>query len=82
MQPVAIRYRTPDGEHSLAPAYVGDTSFAESFWSVCGARALTVELVVRPALAARDTHRRDLARAGGSVYPNGFGCTGERDGTW
>jgi 1-acyl-sn-glycerol-3-phosphate acyltransferase len=63
VQPVAIRYRTPDGEHSHAPAYVGETSFAQSFWTVCGARALTVELVVRPALAARDTHRRDLARA-------------------
>jgi len=61
--PVAIRYRSSDGELSLAPAYVGDTSFAESFWSVCGARSLTVHLVARPALPARDGHRRDLARA-------------------
>ena len=62
VQPVAIRYRTPDGDHSRAPAYVGDTSFVESFWCVCGERALTVELVARPALPARDRHRRDLAR--------------------
>ena len=63
VQPVAIRYRTPDGEVAFAAAYVGDTTFAESFWSVCGERRLTVHLVARPALPARAGHRRDLARA-------------------
>jgi 1-acyl-sn-glycerol-3-phosphate acyltransferase len=63
VQPVAIRYRTPDGDVSLAPEYVGDKSFAESFWCVCSERALTVGLVARPALSARGLHRRDLARA-------------------
>lgn len=64
VQPVAIRYRTPDGALSVAPAYVGDTTFAESFWSVCGARALTVELLARPVLPAMHArHRRDLAKA-------------------
>ncbi len=62
VQPVAIRYRGPDGELSVAPAYVGETTFAESFWSVCGARALTVELIATDALPARDSHRRHLAR--------------------
>jgi 1-acyl-sn-glycerol-3-phosphate acyltransferase len=62
VQPVAIRYRTPDGELALAPAYVGETSFAQSFWAVCSERALTVELVATPALPARG-HRRHLARA-------------------
>jgi hypothetical protein len=64
VQPVAIRYFTPDGEMSVAPSYVGDTTFAESFWAVCGERALTVELITRPALPARRVkHRRELARA-------------------
>jgi 1-acyl-sn-glycerol-3-phosphate acyltransferase len=62
VQPVAIRYRGPEGALSLVPAYVGDTSFAASFWQVCGARALTVELIALPALPARDAHRRELAR--------------------
>jgi len=62
VQPVAIRYRAPDGALSVAPAYVGETSFAESFWHVCGVRALTVELIVTAALPARDGHRRHLAR--------------------
>jgi 1-acyl-sn-glycerol-3-phosphate acyltransferase len=63
VQPVAIRYRTPEGVVSHAPAYVGATTFAESFWCVCGERALTVELVARPPLPARTGHRRELARA-------------------
>jgi len=63
VQPVAIRYRTPDGAISLAPAYVGDTSFAESFWMVCGERRITVHLHAQPALPARVGHRRELARA-------------------
>jgi 1-acyl-sn-glycerol-3-phosphate acyltransferase len=63
VQPVAIRYRTPDGAIAMAPAYVGDTSFAESFWMVCGERRITVHLHARPALPARVGHRRELARA-------------------
>ena len=63
VQPVAIRYRTPDGAIALAPAYVGDTSFATSFLAVCSERALTVELTAQPALPAATTHRRALARA-------------------
>jgi 1-acyl-sn-glycerol-3-phosphate acyltransferase len=62
VQPVAIRYRAPDGTLSVAPAYVGETSFAESFWQVCGVRALTVELIATEALPARNGHRRHLAR--------------------
>jgi len=62
VQPVAIRYRTLDGTLSVAPAYVGETSFAESFWQVCGVRALTVELIATASLPARDGHRRHLAR--------------------
>jgi 1-acyl-sn-glycerol-3-phosphate acyltransferase len=63
VQPVAIRYREPGGGISVAPAYVGETTFAQSFWRVCGARALTVELVALPALPAGAGHRRVLARS-------------------
>jgi 1-acyl-sn-glycerol-3-phosphate acyltransferase len=63
VQPVAIRYHAPDGALSLAPAYVGDTTFAASFWSVCGERRLHVVLRAQPALHARAGHRRELARA-------------------
>jgi 1-acyl-sn-glycerol-3-phosphate acyltransferase len=63
VQPVAIRYRAPDGTLSVAPAYVGDTTFAQSFWHVCGVRALTVDLIATAPLPAREGHRRELARA-------------------
>ena len=63
LQPVAIRYRTPDGEIAMAPTYVGDTSFAESFFAVCGERALRVELTACPSLPAQGAHRRALASA-------------------
>ena len=91
VQPVAIRYRAPDGTLSVAPAYVGETSFAESFWRVCGARALTVDLIATAALPARAGHRRHLARdAEGLIrtalaapdVPTGPGSpAGRRDGS-
>ncbi len=63
VQPIAIRYRGHGGRHSDAPAYVGETSFIESFWRITGERALVVELHLAAPLAARARHRRELARA-------------------
>jgi len=63
VQPVAIRYRKINGEHNDAPAYVGETSFMESFWRVTGERVLVVELYLGEPLPARSRHRRELSRA-------------------
>jgi len=63
VQPVAIRYRDAAGGHSDAPAYVGETSFLESFWRTTSASALVVEVHLAPPLAAAARHRRELARA-------------------
>ena len=73
VQPIAIRYRTPDGEHSDAPAYVGDTTFLESFWRVIGERELVVELHVATALPARARHRRELSRAAEAAIRTALG---------
>jgi 1-acyl-sn-glycerol-3-phosphate acyltransferase len=62
VQPVAIRYRDADGSHTTTPAYVGDDSFMASFWRVCSARSLTVELYAIAPLSAREGNRRVLAR--------------------
>ncbi len=63
VQPIAIRYRTPAGEHTDAPSYVGDTTFAESFWRVVSERTLVVELHLAAPMSARGVHRRAVARA-------------------
>lgn len=60
--PVAIRYHDGEGRHCAAAEYVGETSFAESFWRVCGERRIAVDLHAAPALPAHTMHRRDLAR--------------------
>lgn len=60
--PVAIRYHDGEGELSLAPEYAGDTSFAASFWRVCGERRLAVDLIASTPMPARARHRRELAR--------------------
>jgi 1-acyl-sn-glycerol-3-phosphate acyltransferase len=67
LQPIAIRYREPDGKPSTVPAYDGDITFIYSFWRICGARALAVELIAGTPLPARGRHRRDLAREAESL---------------
>jgi 1-acyl-sn-glycerol-3-phosphate acyltransferase len=62
VQPVAIRYRDRDGVRSDAPAYVGETSFLESFWRVLGERSLVVEVALGPTLRAGKRGRRELSR--------------------
>jgi 1-acyl-sn-glycerol-3-phosphate acyltransferase len=63
VQPIAIRYRDAAGAQSVAPAYVGDTSFATSFWTLTAEHSLVAEMHLAPVLAARARHRRELARA-------------------
>ena len=61
LQPVAMRYRAPDGSPSTAAAYAGDTTFFASFWRICGERRIAVDLILPPALPAQGRHRRELA---------------------
>jgi 1-acyl-sn-glycerol-3-phosphate acyltransferase len=61
LQPVAIRYLGPGGAYNDAPAYVGETTFLDSFWRVLGERSLVVELTFGPQLAADAKHRGELS---------------------
>jgi 1-acyl-sn-glycerol-3-phosphate acyltransferase len=65
--PVAIRYRTPAGEHTDAAAYVGDTSILESFWRLTAQRAVVVDVHVAAPLPAHGRHRRELSRAAEAI---------------
>jgi 1-acyl-sn-glycerol-3-phosphate acyltransferase len=62
VQPIAIRYRTPAGEHCMAPAYVGELSLVGSFWQVTGEREIVAELHVMASFPAGNAHRRELSR--------------------
>lgn len=60
--PAALRYRTQDGRHSDAPAYIDDLSLWESMMRIVAEPGLVAELqFAAPILPAG--HRRDLAAA-------------------
>lgn len=61
VQPLALRYRTPDGARSSAPAYVGEDTFMASFWRVCAMPALQVDIVPLARVPAAGRHRRAVA---------------------
>ena len=58
--PAALRYRTPDGAYTAAPAYV-DLSLWGSLKQIVSAPGLVAELTFGEPIAP-DTHRRELAR--------------------
>src|SRR5487761_2237832 len=73
LQPVAMRYRAPDGSLSTAAAYAGDMTFFASFWRICGERRIAVDLILPPALPARGRHRRELAASAEAAIREALG---------
>jgi 1-acyl-sn-glycerol-3-phosphate acyltransferase len=63
VQPVLIRYTDGRGHPNHAADYVGDTSLAQSLWSIVSARRLVAEIEFLPPLAAARAERRTLAHA-------------------
>ena len=65
--PVALRYEDAQGNHSLLPAYAGDTSLWESFCMILSARQLVIRFTIGdPIKAAAGTGnqgRKQLALA-------------------
>lgn len=61
--PVAISYWEPEGERSLATAYVGDMSLGESLNQILSKQALTVRLRIMPALQSPTADRREVSAA-------------------
>ena len=59
--PVAIRYRTSDGEPSFAAAFIGELSFAESVGRIISQKSLIAEITFAPHIAAVGQTRRELA---------------------
>jgi len=61
VQPVALRYRKPDGSLCPAAAFVGDDTFAASLCRVLREPAIQVDVHVGPALSPAGWTRRELA---------------------
>ncbi len=61
LQPVAISYHEADGQRSLAPAYVGDTSLLQCLLTIIGRRQLIARVRPTPPLAPDGRSRRELA---------------------
>lgn len=64
VQPLALRYRTPDGEYCAAPAYEGDTSLLECLSNIIAQPAIIADVVLMDAVhAPADSDRRQLANS-------------------
>lgn len=59
--PVAIRYRTSDGEPSVAVAFIGELSFVESVAQIISQKSMIAEITFAPQIAASGQTRRELA---------------------
>jgi 1-acyl-sn-glycerol-3-phosphate acyltransferase len=62
VQPVALRFRTEDGDPTTAPAFVGEETLVGSVLTVVRTRGLVVEASILSAWDARGADRRELAR--------------------
>jgi 1-acyl-sn-glycerol-3-phosphate acyltransferase len=61
IQPIALRYRRPDGSPCPAAAFVGDDTFAASLLRVLREPAVVVDVHVGPGLSPAGWTRRELA---------------------
>ena len=73
VQPVALRYRRPDGSPCPAAAFVGDDSFAASLLRVLREPAVHVDLHLGPALAPTGWTRRELAARAQAIVAGALG---------
>ena len=63
IQPVAIRYRHPDGRYCAAPAYHGDISLGQCLAAIIGQTSILARVDIGDPIDTADgTHRRELAR--------------------
>jgi len=83
VQPVALRYRRPDGRPSLAPAYTGDATMGQTLKAMAEEGAIIGEVLFLPPISAIGRNRRELARLAEEAIRGalGFGTGGREPGT-
>ena len=80
VQPIAIRYRTPAGEYSDAPAFVGDLTMVGSLWRLTGERSLVAEITILSQLPAVERTRRELSNAAAAAIQTVLASPGRATG--
>lgn len=83
VQPVALRYRRPDGSPSFAPAYTGETTMMQTLEAMAAEGEIVAELVFLPPIPAQGRNRRELARLTEEAIRGelGFAAAGNPPGT-
>lgn len=61
IQPLALRYLTPAGEHTRAAAYDGDVTLADCLASIIATPRITAQVRIAPDIPTTDAHRREIA---------------------
>ncbi|MGD9787465.1 MAG: lysophospholipid acyltransferase family protein [Sulfuricellaceae bacterium] len=83
VQPVALRYRRPDGRPSLAPAYTGDITMVQTLKAMAAEGEIVGEVVFLAPISAVGRNRRELARLAEEAIRGalGFGTADREPGT-
>ena len=61
LAPTALRYRSSNGAHCTAAAFIGELSFTESLGLIISQKSMIAELTFAPRIAAAGLTRRELA---------------------
>ena len=61
VQPLAIRYLSPDGTRSLEAAFTGDTSLVQSMWRLAIAGPVIIDIAALQIVGSAGKSRRELA---------------------
>lgn len=61
VSPIALRYRSGNGEPTDSVAYIGELSFAESLTQIIAQKSMIAEITFAPSIDAASLTRRDLA---------------------
>lgn len=73
--PVAIRYRDSGGTPTIAAAFIGELSFAESISQIIAMKSMIAEIRFAPQIAAAGTKRRALALDAEAAIANMLGVS-------
>ncbi len=65
--PLALSYRDPEGNLSLAPAYAGETTLMQCFSSILASPSLTVRIIAAPIIDPAGKSRRELTQTAHSA---------------